>query len=109
MQVKISDRQFAVLVRKIAGKSDKQIADELHIGVRTAKYHAEGLCKALKVGRGAGDLISKFGSFVIQPVWVPNPNAPKLIVMKTRMGWRDVKGKFLKGNKQWRKSRNAQS
>lgn len=102
--IEISDRQYEVLQLKIAGLLDKQIADRLNVSIRTVKSHAEGLCRAFGInGMLMADLIAKFGSFRVKTVWVPNPDAPKVVVKKTKIEGRKLKGQFTQSNKIWKK------
>ena len=80
MKVILTKRQFEVLNMKVSGMQDKQIAGELGITLRTAKFHAEQLAKKMKTPRGIIEIINLFGKFEMKPVWVPNPRAPQIVV-----------------------------
>lgn len=89
MDVTLSKRQFAILQMKMEGMQDKQIADKLGIRLRTAKFHAERLFKLMKASRGTIELIGMFGHFEMKPVWVANPQAPRIKIEKHPKGnWR---------------------
>lgn len=75
---------------KFEGLQDKEIADKLNISCRTVRFHSEQLFRKLKVARGTIELLSKFGSFKMQPVWVPNPGAPDIRVVRNA-GWGEGK------------------
>ncbi len=53
---KISRRETEVLMLVVTGRSNKEIAKELHISVRTAKFHVSALLRKYGVA-SRGELV----------------------------------------------------
>lgn len=94
-EVLLTVAEHEVLELRLKGMCRKEVASILHVSESAVKERLRGVMRAFGKSSLEGVLLM-LGAFELQPMWTPNPKAPRIIIAsKTQV---QLKRRMRNGN-----------